>query len=164
MILDGTECPIRRPNKDIQKEWYSGKKKHHTIKYEVGVSLFDPKIVWVSGPMPGSIHDLTMARKNRLFRKLIPGEKVMGDMGYVGHPRMVTPLKKNSKINPKFRNWFNKKFGKIRVKVEHVLHRVKIFDCFNQEWRHSLKYHQVAFYCAINILAVELKFFPVKKE
>jgi hypothetical protein len=35
-IIDGTECPIRRPkSKTKQENDYSGKKKRHTVKNDV---------------------------------------------------------------------------------------------------------------------------------
>ncbi len=33
LVLDATECPIRRPSR-YQRIYYSGKKKEHTVKYE----------------------------------------------------------------------------------------------------------------------------------
>ncbi len=33
LVLDATECPIRRPTRN-QRIYYSGKKKCHTVKYE----------------------------------------------------------------------------------------------------------------------------------
>jgi hypothetical protein len=50
-IVDGTECPIERPCDDnLQKNFYSGKKKKHTIKYEVAVRITDGQLVWRAGP------------------------------------------------------------------------------------------------------------------
>jgi hypothetical protein len=44
MSVDATEVPIHRPE-EIQEDFYSGKSKCHTLKYEVGV-----RVAWVSGP------------------------------------------------------------------------------------------------------------------
>ncbi len=46
-----------------------------------------------------------------------------------------------------------------------------MFNCFEEEWRHSIKFHQMAFYVAVNmafyvavnIMSIELQFFPVHK-
>ena len=77
--------------------FYSGKKKRHTIKYEVSlvelvkqirfqtqnsqvaVRITDGIIVWVAGPCPGSAHDLTMYQTFGLKEQLIPGELLIGD-------------------------------------------------------------------------------------
>ncbi len=61
MTLDVTECFIERPlNNIIQRLYYSGKTRKHTIKYEIGIQLQTGKIVWLSGGVPGSVHDLTI--------------------------------------------------------------------------------------------------------
>jgi hypothetical protein len=167
MIIDGTECPINRPqNSHLQKVYYSGKSRtSHSVNYQVGISLINPQLVWCSGPEPGSVHDLTAARRSGLFRRLLRGERVLGDMGYMGHPRTVTPLKKNCKrFSASYRIWFNKLLGKLRVRVEHILHRIKVFECFIRPWRHNLKFHRIAFHVAINIMSIETKFFPLHKK
>ncbi len=159
----GPNAPSSVRTRIFRKSGIVERKKRHTIKYEIGVSLLNPQIVWVSGPVEGSVHDLTMTRRSKLFMKLLPGERVWGDMGYIGHPRMLTPLKKNWKGKPQIRDLLNPKFGKIRVRIEHMLDRIKIFGCLKQTWRHSLKLHQVAFYVAINLMAFEIKMFPIKQ-
>nr|WP_025181103.1 transposase family protein [Leptospira interrogans] len=51
VIIDGTERPIRRPtNKDLQKEFYSGKKKKHTIKNLI-LTNKDKVILFLSNTM-----------------------------------------------------------------------------------------------------------------
>ena len=67
MIVDSTECPIQRPCKVLQEIFYSGKKKKHTLKYEIGVSIQTGLIVWIGGGMTGSTHDLTIARNELLW-------------------------------------------------------------------------------------------------
>ncbi|WP_279433069.1 transposase family protein [Actinomadura bangladeshensis] len=54
----------------------------------------DRTIVWVSGPLPGSVHDLKAARIWGLVRKLAAsGVLVLADKGYVGAgPHIKTPL------------------------------------------------------------------------
>lgn len=44
-LVDVTECTIQRPkNNEIQKEYYSGKKKKHTIKVQIIMNEKDKKI------------------------------------------------------------------------------------------------------------------------
>lgn len=61
LIIDCTEQPVQRP-KNEQKQWYSGKKKHHSIKTEVIVT-HKGRIVCVSDPAPGSVHDITIRKQ-----------------------------------------------------------------------------------------------------
>jgi hypothetical protein len=85
IIVDGTECRIQRPNGSVQRVFYSGKKKCHTIKYEIGVRITDGKLLWINGPYPGKTHDKTMLEGGDLCSYLLPGETLLGDKGYQGH-------------------------------------------------------------------------------
>jgi hypothetical protein len=53
VILDGT-LPTDRVARD--KPFYSGKHKKHGMNLQVIASL-DGEILWVSGTLPGSVHD-----------------------------------------------------------------------------------------------------------
>ena len=55
LIIDATEQPIERPKRG-QKPYYSGKKKHHTLKTEIRINT-KGRIVHVSKSLPGSVHD-----------------------------------------------------------------------------------------------------------
>ena len=63
MSLDGLVCLIQRPLDNLKQcHYYSGKSRKHCIKYELGTQLFSGRIVWMSGGIPGSVHDLDLAR------------------------------------------------------------------------------------------------------
>jgi DDE superfamily endonuclease/Helix-turn-helix of DDE superfamily endonuclease len=59
MVIDGTLIPIDRVAAD--RPFYSGKHRRHGMNLQV-IASPDGDIVWVSGPLPGAIHDLTAAR------------------------------------------------------------------------------------------------------
>ena len=61
LIIDCTEQPIERPSRK-QRCWYSGKKKRHTIKTEIVITE-NGRIVGVSKPAPGRVHDLKVRRR-----------------------------------------------------------------------------------------------------
>src|ERR1700746_1938350 len=54
VILDGTLIPIDRVARD--KPFYSGKHKRHGMNLQV-IASPDGDILWVSGALPGSVHD-----------------------------------------------------------------------------------------------------------
>ena len=54
VILDGTLIPIDRVARD--KPFYSGKHKKHGMNLQV-IASPDGDILWVSGALPGSVHD-----------------------------------------------------------------------------------------------------------
>lgn len=59
-IVDVMECPIQRPsNQEIQREYYSGKKKKHTIKIQIIIESTTKKIVYVAFDK-GSVHDFNL--------------------------------------------------------------------------------------------------------
>ena len=55
-------------------------------------------IVWVSGPLPGAVHDLTAARIWGIIRALAAsGLVVLGDKGYLGEDDIRTPYRGRNK-------------------------------------------------------------------
>jgi DDE superfamily endonuclease len=58
-VIDGTLIPIDR----VAAAWpfYSGKHRRHGMNRQV-ISTPDGEVFWVSGPLPGAVHDLTAAR------------------------------------------------------------------------------------------------------
>ena len=59
LVIDGTLIPIDRVAAD--RPFYSGKHHQHGMNLQV-IATPDGDIVWVSGPLPGAVHDLTAAR------------------------------------------------------------------------------------------------------
>jgi hypothetical protein len=59
LVIDGTLIPIDRVAAD--RPFYSGKHRKHGMNLQV-IASPDGDIVWVSGPLPGAMHDLTAAR------------------------------------------------------------------------------------------------------
>jgi DDE superfamily endonuclease len=58
----------------------------------------DGDIVWVSGPLPGAVHDLTAARIWGIIRELAAcGLVALGDKGYLGEDDIRTPYRGRSK-------------------------------------------------------------------
>ncbi len=82
VVIDGTLIPIDRVAAD--RPFYSGKHRRHGMNLQV-ISSPAGDIVWVSGPLPGAMHDLTAARIWGILRKLAAvGLVVLGDKGYIG--------------------------------------------------------------------------------
>jgi hypothetical protein len=146
IIVDGTECPIQRPtDDDIQWLFYSGKKKKHTLKYEVAVNITNGEIVWISGPAPGKTHDLTMLRNNGLLLLLLSGEWLLADKGYQGDSRILVPFKGKWEDLTPWQQTFNRIVGSVRVLVERSIGRIKRFSCLKVPWRHDISLHMIAF-------------------
>ena len=59
LVIDGTLVPIDRLA--AGRPFYSGKHRRHGMNLQV-IATPRGEIVWVSGPLPGAVHDLTAAR------------------------------------------------------------------------------------------------------
>ena len=106
-FFDGTEQPINRPKKH-QRKSYSGKKKHHTIKWQI-VTRDGKQLDAVSKSYPGKTHDKKIYDKTRVERP--PDSRSVGDTGYLG-TNLVQPVKKKKgKKLTKAQKKYNKKTG-----------------------------------------------------
>src|SRR5215510_16534264 len=82
VVIDGTLIPIDRVAAD--RPFYSGKHHRHGMNLQVIASPAG-EIVWVSGPLPGHVHDLTAARVWGIVAELAAaGLIVLADKGYHG--------------------------------------------------------------------------------
>ncbi len=162
MALDGTECWIERPlDNVIQRQYYSGKKRKHTIKYEIGVQIQTGKIVWLAGGVPGSVHDITLYRACGLKCNLLPGELILADKGYIGDNIMIHPFRP---ARTEEEQQFNAAISSLRQIVEHTYNRIKIFNFTQQKWRHDLNLHPMAFKVIVHSLNIEFDLHPVRKQ
>ena len=82
LVIDGTLIPIDRVAAD--RPFYSGKHRKHGMNLQV-IAGPDGDIVWVSGPLPGAVHDLTAARIWGIVRRA--GRLGPGRAGRQGLPR-----------------------------------------------------------------------------
>ncbi len=82
LVLDGTLIAIDRVAAD--RPYYSGKHRYHGMNVEV-IETPDGDIVWVSGALPGSVHDTKAAWVWQIMRELEAcGLIVLADRGYHG--------------------------------------------------------------------------------
>ena len=84
VVLDGTLVTIDRVGMrtGADRPYYSGKHKRHGLNVQV---LTDPagRLLWASPALPGSVHDLTAARRHRLVHALTGYElPVLAGRGY----------------------------------------------------------------------------------
>jgi len=96
LLVDSTEQPIERPSEqDIQKQYYSGKQKRHTLKSQV-ISLPESlEIIDVLIGEKGSRSDISMLRQR--LNKFDKNQGFLGDKAYAGESQVVIPKKKPKK-------------------------------------------------------------------
>jgi len=79
------------------RPFYSGKHRKHGMNLQV-IASPGGDIVWVSGPLPGAVHDLTAARIWGITRELAAcGLVVLGDKGYIGEDDIRTSYRGRNK-------------------------------------------------------------------
>ena len=177
LIVDATEQPIQRPkNKKRQKEYYSGKKKKHTVKKQMIIDS-KGKITQVSKTYKGTVHDFKIFKDTDNL-KTIPREvKLLADSGYQGLKKYVAnvkiPIKKHKLNEPnepneqskqgnkqnsnitieigltKKEKEFNRDIATKRIKVENKFREIKIFKILSDTYRNYTKKHDLRF----NIIA-----------
>jgi hypothetical protein len=147
VVLDSFEQRTHRP-KRRQRAYYSGKKKAHTLKSQVGVDEESGRIVDVSDSVPGPWADLKLLKKSRLLKRLPQGVGAIGDLGYVGigalHPAGLgaSPRRKprGTERPPEDRR-YNRAFSRRRIVVEHAIGRLRWFRAVAYVNRHRRPGH-----------------------
>jgi hypothetical protein len=96
VVIDGTLMPIDRLAAD--RPFYSGKHRKQGMNLQV-IASPDGQIWWVSGALPGAVHDLNAARIWGIVRELAAaGLIVLADKGYIGAGQhVITPYRGRNK-------------------------------------------------------------------
>ena len=166
VVIDAKEQRLQRPknpktspsreeeetghaaNANVQKPYYSGKKKCHTLKTQIGVRP-DGTIVAVSESVPGGAnHDLTLLRQSGLLDRLDTGEAAMMDKGYDGitHDYPATTLylpfkaRRNHPLTDE-QKAYNRFLSKYRIVVEHPHAQLNVFEVLAQTYRQCRHKH-----------------------
>jgi hypothetical protein len=133
-IADATERPIQRDTYD-QKNFYSGKKKTHTIKNLLLTTSLG-LILFLSQTVSGKVHDKKLAEELSIH-KLV---KILADLGFIGiesiNSQWELPHKKprNQELT-KLQKRENKIHSSKRVSVEHTIGHLKTMRIVKDENR-----------------------------
>jgi hypothetical protein len=139
ILIDATEIQIQRPKKK-QKEFYSGKKKKHTIKFEIQTDT-SGKILNISKAYCGKTHDFKIRKTSEHVPKDVT---ILADSGYQGlqgiHPKTILPhkRKRKSKLSAEQKT-HNRALSSKRVSVEHVFAHLKKFKILGSTYRNFRK-------------------------
>jgi hypothetical protein len=166
VVVDTWEQGVQRPQgtddngKRKADKWYSGKKKRHTLKSQVGVDLHTGAFCDIGQSAPGPTADITLLKASGLMERLPNGVGGEGDLGFVGigelHPQGAkygnTPRRKprgRDKHRPRGRDnprpqedvEYNRAFAQRRVVVEHAICRLRQYGALRQMDRHHRRGH-----------------------
>lgn len=151
LITDATEVRCNRPKRhEIQKQYYSGKRKCHTLKTQITISK-NLRIVNVSKTYPGSVHDKKIIDTEKTLDKVCSNVPHWFDKGYQGLQKdyqehyNILPIKRKPKRKlSELAKELNKMQSKIRVPVEHVFAKLKRFKICSQVFRNPFhKFNQI---------------------
>jgi hypothetical protein len=149
LFFDATERPTRRP-KEGQREYYSGKKRRHTIKNQVvttrrtkppgpGKKPQRLRIAAVSASFPGSVHDKKVYDRTRAVTP--PDARRTGDTAYLG-TSLETPARKprggELTAAQKARN---RRVSRRRIVAEHGIGKMKVWRIASERYRNPVRRH-----------------------
>jgi hypothetical protein len=149
-FIDSTEQQIPRPiNKVRKKEYYSGKKKKHTVNTQLMVNNCG-FIIHKVRHKKGRRHDYDVYKDNH---PATPKQIVnVFDLGYLGvkkdFPELLSSIPKRKKRNlslSKEEMEYNKNHSKRRIVIEHTICRLKKYRIMSDVFRNKLrKYNKVS--------------------
>ncbi len=136
IVIYVSEQEIERPVKK-QNDYYSGKKKKHTIKIQLVICLFTMQIICIRAEK-GKVHDFRIFKESLYY--IHPDLLILIDSGYQGikdiHGNSWIPAKKTKKKPlTKEKKKDNKELSQLRIYVENVNRRCKIFRATKETYR-----------------------------
>ena len=121
LVIDGTLIPIDRVAAD--RPFYSGKHKKHGMNLQV-IASPDGDVLWVSGALPGSVHDKRAEWIWGVLDELEwQGLVVLADKGYQGSTWAKVPYKGKNKPEPQ--KEANRAHAKLRAPGERANAQLK---------------------------------------
>jgi len=121
VVLDGTLIPVDRVAAD--RPFYSGKHQRHGMNLQV-IASPDGSIVWVSGALPGSVHDKNAEWIWGVLAELeAAGLVVLADKGYQGSIYAKIPYRGRNK--PESQKQANRAHARLRAPGERANAQLK---------------------------------------
>lgn len=162
-IIDGTERPIQRPkDPQRQRDNYSGKKRHHTVKNNVITHKPTKKIKALSPTAPGKKHDKKMADEAQY--RFPAGSKLWKDTGFQGYePEGVISYQPKKKPKggalTQAEKEDNQAISRERIGVEHSIGGVKVFHIARDTYRnHKQDFEDLLMETACGLYNLRLDF------
>ena len=158
--VDGIHCLIEEPTLgDFAKNWKFYSHKFHAagLDYEVGISIFEQKCVWINGPYGAGKNDVSVFRHKLkpLLQQARENSQVkhrgIADRGYRGERALLSVP--SSMDTPEVRYFKQRALSR----HENFNGRLKNFDCLEERFRHSIKKHKHCFNSCAVIVQLQLE-------
>jgi hypothetical protein len=163
IVIDSFEQKVQRPKAAaVRDDFYSGKKKTHTLKSQVAVDEETGEIVDVSVSVPGPTADLSLLKASGLLERLPDKVGGIGDSGYQGldklHDLGFSPRKKpRGKDRPPEDVAFNTAFSRRRIIVENTNCRLRRYQALTQTDRNHRQGHTQRVLAVAGLVNLQLR-------
>jgi hypothetical protein len=149
LFFDATERPTRRPERG-QREFYSGKKRRHTLKTQVvvvrrtkppgpGPRPRKVRIAAVCPSVPGRVHDKRVYDRSRV---VTPRDaKRTGDTAYLGTGLKTPTRKPRGGELTGAQKAENRRVSRRRVVAEHGIGKMKVWRAASERYRNPVGRH-----------------------
>lgn len=149
VVIDTFEQRVQRHQDPKQAdEYFSGKKRQHTLKSQVAVDELTGQVVDVADSVVGPTADIKLLEQSDLLNRLPEGVGAIADLAYVGidklHPQglAAAPRRKpRGQPRPAEDVAYNRAFSQRRIIVEHTLGRMRRYEAITQTDRHHRQGH-----------------------
>ena len=151
--VDGVHCPIWEPTHltlSKNTKFYSHKFKGPALDYEIGISLYENKVVWVNYPFKASKHDITIFR-SALKAKIPKGKLVIADLGYRGEKKIIAVP--NSHDVAEVRDFK----GRARARQESFNKKIKNYKVLSEKFRHGVEKQQTCFQACVVLAQCQIE-------
>ena len=164
--VDGVHCRYheeKHPTLSKNPASWSHKYNGPGLAYELALSLTEPKLVWLKGPLLAgansdrktfkSKHPQLKNQPTEALKDMIPvGKKAITDGGYRkrGDPKIAAP---NSHDTEELRTFK----ARARMRQENFNQRIKRFECLTNDFRHGMEEHGQCFVAVSVICAYEME-------
>lgn len=126
------------PTLSKNPKFYSHKSNGPGVNYELAVSVWENKLVWMNGPFVASKNDQGVFN-SALRQKMHPSKLAIVDKGYAKKSRQLCkPTSRDSDALRKFKS-------RARARHESFNKRIKDFNCLKHKFRHGFHKHQHCF-------------------
>jgi hypothetical protein len=139
--VDGTHCPVNEPAHPTlpkDKAYYSEKFNRSALSYELGIDLYQSRVVSCTGPIKAGTPDIEIFRMH-LTNLIPPGHLCIADKGYRGEHNQIAIA--NAYDPPDLRNFKTRS----RARQETFNARLKAFDVLKYNFRHQIHKHKTCF-------------------
>lgn len=147
VIVDTFEQTIERPGTPQEADqYYSGKKKSHTLKSQITVDAYTGEVLDVAQSESGRNQDKGIFNRSGTPDRLPQDTAFLGDLGYPGLAKAL-PLaaipRKKPRNKPRLEEdvAFNTLFAQVRIVVEHTIAMVRRYQALTMRDRHHRQLH-----------------------